>query len=86
MSGEKRRPVTKKDIKELRMKVKELQKEIDELKNAFYEYTSEPYKAVMEFFGINRGEKVFTKEGIGVGYAKIIEKMANNSGEEEESE
>ena len=86
MVGEKRRGVTKKDIADLKRKIKELQKEIDEIKTAFYEYTSEPYKAVMEFFGISRGERVLTKEGLGVGYVEATEKIKKSLGEKEKTE
>ena len=84
MAGERKRPVTKKDIAELRRKVKGLEKEIKELKQAFYDYTSEPRKAMLEFFGISKGERVFTKDGMGVEYAKITEQL--HSGEEEKTE
>lgn len=74
----KRRPVTKKDVADLKRKINKLEKELKELKQSFYEYTSEPMRAVLDFFGLGVGEKVFTKSGVGVEYEKIIEKLHNS--------
>jgi len=73
---------SKNEVKKLERQVKKLEREVRELKKIVLEYMTEPKRAILEFLGIGDGE-VLTREGLGVEYVRIVEKIIEKRTEEE---